>query len=1103
MIQRITFFLGVWAFSSGSFAQNPGLLISEFNQNPAGTDSPFEYVELLAVDDIDFALTPYTLIVCNNGTATTSGWVSGGSLSYAFEITSGTVAVGDVVYVGGTSMAPTGIQLRVIDTGTTGGDGGIGNFNTGGVVGNGGGNSDGIAVFNLPVSAITSTTVPTDAVFYGDGTGPGHGATIVNAGVDGYELPVNDLYAGGKLQAGSFLALDADLTVASGNFDLTTNSFSVGRTFAAGAISSGVSGITLISSPPPVLGFVGTHATYDEAAGTITVNISIAASNAFESSADIVVRDGSSADETIDFTLGSSSVLFPPSSTADGLVTIDLNEDLIAEESEYILLSLENFSNGEASTSNNYIVYITDNDRILPTPTNELKFELLTSYSNGPEGSNSAEIVAYDSSNYRLFIANSIGNNLDVVDFSDPSAPIAITSVNLDSIGGINSVAAYNGVVAVALQNLDPQQNGYVSFFDENGVWLNRVDAGAMPDMLTFTKDGSQLLVACEGEPSSDYLTDPEGMVAIIDMVYPVTTMSGADVTLVNFNTLDGTESALRAQGIRIFGPGASASMDFEPEYVTVLEDGITAYVTLQENNALAIVDLVSKSLVDVVALGTIDHNVFGYGMDVSNVTSAINIANFPVKGLFLPDAIASLNIAGTNYLFTANEGDTRAYAGFSEETRIKDVTLDPTAFPDAGNMQSQYLLGRLIMTNTLGDDLLDGDFDELYTIGTRSFSIWDESGTLIFDSGDLMEQILANHPDFQDLFNASNSAGAVSVKNRSDDKGPEVEGVATATVDGNHFVFVSLERVGGVFIFNVNDPVNPQYVGYQNNRDAVTNGPDRGAEGLIFIEAAGSPNGNSLLLLANEISSTVTVFQLNSCADLSDLEVTTESGNTAFCDYDSLLISATTTATLDYQWYFEGTALAGETSNETYAMSGGFYQLYFENPAELCSGKTDSLVIAELLSPLPTVVVNNAVLSTQVFDSYQWYFEGAALTGETNQEYTPTQDGDYSVVVTNASGCEGAAAYTVNFTEIQTAEMPSILVYPNPASAFVYVRIEDPTGVYIRLTDMKGALVFERNGQNQTSLIEIPVDSLETGLYVLTITTDQRTHSQMITVQD
>ncbi|MFM9053142.1 MAG: hypothetical protein ACKOKF_12660, partial [Bacteroidota bacterium] len=124
---------------------NPGLLISEVFTNPSGNDSPFEWVELVATDYIDFSVKPYTVIMSNNGPASSKGWVQGGTptvvtnSTYAFQINSGAVTPGQVVYVGGSSMAPTGTKLRVINTATTSGDGGLGGaFLSTGVLGNGG-----------------------------------------------------------------------------------------------------------------------------------------------------------------------------------------------------------------------------------------------------------------------------------------------------------------------------------------------------------------------------------------------------------------------------------------------------------------------------------------------------------------------------------------------------------------------------------------------------------------------------------------------------------------------------------------------------------------------------------------------------------------------------------------------------------------------------------------------------------------------------------------------------------------------------------------------------------------------------------------------------
>lgn len=226
---------------------NPGLLISEFLADPVGADSSKEWVELVATKNINFSITPYTVVVSNNGTATTKGWRAGGTISYAFEISSGLVNAGDLFYVGGASMAPAGIKLRVIYTGTTAGDG-FGSFNAGGNFGNGGANADGIAVFNVPSSAIDSSTIPVDAVFYGSG----RGAAIVNGGADGYTLPTNDLYSGGKFAAGSFLApnsVQGSHFTATGSFNASTGLYPSPRTWVVQpAYTDGASSVNVIVS---------------------------------------------------------------------------------------------------------------------------------------------------------------------------------------------------------------------------------------------------------------------------------------------------------------------------------------------------------------------------------------------------------------------------------------------------------------------------------------------------------------------------------------------------------------------------------------------------------------------------------------------------------------------------------------------------------------------------------------------------------------------------------------------------------------------------------------------------------------------------------------
>lgn len=1058
-------------------AQNPGLLISEFLQNPAGTDSPFEYVEFIATDNIDFTTTPYTVIVSNNGTATTDGWISGGSLSYAFEITTGSVSTGDVVYVGGSSMMPTGTKLRMLDTGADPGDGGIGSANTSGVFGNGGSNCDGIAVFNMAASAITNSTVPVDAVFYGTGVG----SAEVNSGTDGYQLPVNDLYNGGKLSSSSFVALDADLTIAFGQYDPTTNTWVTPRTFTTDNATD-TSAIILGAFVPDFnLSFSVEEQTVLESVGTVTINLDINTSSPQPGSFKVNLVGVSNVSNLNDFVLLDTNINILANATGTLSFDVSILDDAIEEQTEYLVFNLTNLSNATLSGAAEVIIYITDNDRMIPTATNEVKLELLTSFSNGAEGSNSAEIVAYDEVSQRLFIANSIANNLDIVDFSNPSLPSVIQSINLDSIGGINSVAVMNSVVAVAIENLNPQSNGYVVFFDTLGVWKNRLEAGAMPDMITFTHAGDKIIVANEGEPSDDYLTDPEGSITVIDLSNGITALTASDVTSINFNAFDGQMSTLQNSGVRIYGPGASVSQDFEPEYVTVLDDDSKAYVSLQENNALAVVDLQTMTVTEIIPLGTIDHNMLGYGLDASNQTSGINIANFPIKGMFMPDAITHANIGGVSYILTANEGDSRDYSGYSEEERVKDLILDATNFPNANELQSSLLLGRMKTTTANGDLDNSGDFEEIYTYGTRSFSIWDENGNLIFDSGDWFEQIISNDPAFVGLFNASNDPGVAEAKDRSDDKGPEPEGIAVAQFNGNYFAFVSLERVGGVMLFNINDPYNPVYAGYYNNRDVSTNGPDRGAEGLLLIDAMISPTGNDLVILANEVSSTLSVYEAKSCQDLSGLIL---SGADNYCQGDSVNIMTNTTGSVTYQWQMNSVNITGETANNLWVSTAGDYSLEFENLSEQCTGVTDTFTVIENPLPMPTISISNGELVTQTFAAYEWYYEGGAISGANSMTLEPQQDGDYEVLVTDVNGCTNTSpVYTVMFTDIVTETGIEFNMLPNPASNYAVFNTNSNEPVTVSIYNLNGELVKTMQFKHQLML---DVSYLSEGAYLV-----------------
>ena len=508
----------------------------------------------------------------------------------------------------------------------------------------------------------------------------------------------------------------------------------------------------------------------------------------------------------------------------------------------------------------------------LATPA-EAIFKPIGTYETGIFDDSAAEIGAYDPLTQRLFVTNGANNTIDILDINDPTNLFLNSSIDLSGFGGgVNSVAFSDGLLAAAVEAEDTQAPGSVAFFDVDGLFQDIVEVGALPDMLTFTPDGSKILVANEGEPSDDYSNDPEGSVSIIDLSNGLgnATVQTAGFTQFNNATLD--------DSVRIFGPGATVAQDLEPEYIAVAPDGKTAWVTLQENNAVGVLDIESGEFIDVLGLGFKDHSEEGNGLDASDRDDAINIDTYDnLFGMYQPDAIASYEVDGVTYYVTANEGDAREYedeeAGFEfvEEERVSDLELDPTAFPNADELQADENLGRLTVTTTLGDTDGDGDFDELYAFGARSFTIWDEDGNLVFDSGDDFEQILQDLIDAGALpevaFNANNDENGFD--SRSDAKGPEPEAIEVGIVGDRVLAFVGLERVGGIMIYDITDPTAPTFIEFANNRDYEVDfdeetfqlAGDLGPEDVIFISREQSPIGKNMLVVTNEVSGTTTVY--------------------------------------------------------------------------------------------------------------------------------------------------------------------------------------------------------------------------------------------------
>ncbi|MEI6639675.1 MAG: choice-of-anchor I family protein, partial [Chlorobium sp.] len=495
-----------------------------------------------------------------------------------------------------------------------------------------------------------------------------------------------------------------------------------------------------------------------------------------------------------------------------------------------------------------------------------------------------AEISAFDAASDRLFVTSFSGLQVISVD-----AQLKMTLLGTMSIGinDLNSVAVKNGIVAVAVAAADKTLPGSVYFLNADGdvtsplMTLGSVTVGANPDMLTFSADGKTVLVANEGEMAS-LTSDPEGSVSIIDLSNGA---AAATVKTASFTAFNDKFSELRAEGVRLFD-GITVANDLEPEYISISPDGKTALVTLQESNALGILDIATATFTDVVPLGF--KSWLALPLDGTDNGSYNPSTALPVFGQYMPDGIGSFTGSdGKTYYIIANEGDDRNDFISPDAVKLKDIgksvdpvsgknfSLDPELIAKYGNLLSTSAIGNLrisLAPGNNGDIDGDGVIEQIQSYGARSFSILNADGTLVFDSGSHIEQFAASTGTFN---SADPSTSGIFVDTRSDNKGPEPEGIAIGKIGGKTLAFVGLERgSGAIMVYDVTDPQHVTFVqslSHPDDSKALTgDGLESGAgpEGLTFVSSAGSPSGQNLLFVANEYSKNISLFTLTNVND-------------------------------------------------------------------------------------------------------------------------------------------------------------------------------------------------------------------------------------------
>ncbi|WP_413694250.1 choice-of-anchor I family protein [Psychromonas sp. KJ10-2] len=538
-------------------------------------------------------------------------------------------------------------------------------------------------------------------------------------------------------------------------------------------------------------------------------------------------------------------------------------------------------------------------------------------------------MVSFDKKTQQTFVVNAQSGQIDVINSQDIDRPLLAKHLNVKAdikqhlkaqAGAANSVAVYDGLLAVAIEAKNKTDKGWVAFYNTQDLsFISAQVLGALPDMVTFTPNGKQLLVALEGEPSEkNYAIDPEGEVAIIDIDWHnqglITTTQ-----LLNFSAFNRGASRHNTlpQGVLFNGYQATVSQDLEPEYIAVNEDSTKAYIALQENNAIAIIDLKQKRIERIVALGLKDHLLAGNELDGNDKDKKALLTNQALLGMYQPDSIATARINGIDYLLTANEGDDRSdwVSGLSQaeceqghlyyhledqscadDIKLKDAfssdvyqpklsssQLDLTHFAKGGSLANTVNRIKFSHSMTLKYGDLDGDgkVDRLLTFGGRSFSIWDmDSNTMVFDSGSDFERITAEK--YGNQFNQSHSK--LKAEDRSAKKGPEPEALTVATINNKTYAFIGLERMGGIMVYDISQPNQAKFIQYLNSRDMSVDPKDNkknkneqgfatyqvdagdlGPEGFKFVDAKASPTGTPILIVGNEVSGTTRFYRIES----------------------------------------------------------------------------------------------------------------------------------------------------------------------------------------------------------------------------------------------
>lgn len=497
--------------------------------------------------------------------------------------------------------------------------------------------------------------------------------------------------------------------------------------------------------------------------------------------------------------------------------------------------------------------------------TADLRVALSGRYSTGTPNADGGveEIVAYNPENQCAYAVNGQTGELEKIDLaalgSGAEKPLTLTSEKIPvkeiletefadfTYGDMTSVAVspLRAQLFVAVQAQGYTDAGKIAVFDLDGNYICAYDAGVQPDMILVNEESGLVLTANEGEPrEGKNAADPQGSVTILDL-------QQQEAVTVDFTAFDAQREALADAGV-VLRKGTQPSEDLEPEYIAVAGD--RAFVSLQENNAVAVLDLTTRAFTGVYSVGLEDYSKTAIDIDKGDEQYAPKTYD-NLFGIRMPDGIAAFEADGKTYIITANEGDSRSDWGEGDDSLENEI--EGKESPNGDIVTDK----KVVYFDASQYDGLDETKN--YLFGGRSatvFEVTDNGLVEVFGTTNEFERITAEK--LPDNFNCSNDDK--SIEDRSGKKGTEPESVTTGTIDGRTYAFIALERIGGIMVYDVTSPAEAFYVNYVNTRDFSEDiAGDVAPEGLCFIPAQDSPTEAPMLLVANEVSGTVATYDL------------------------------------------------------------------------------------------------------------------------------------------------------------------------------------------------------------------------------------------------